>query len=203
MNKKNDPDVPGHDMMLKILLIGDSSVGKTCSLINYVNGTFSPSAISTLGIDFKVHNVIKDGRKVKLQIWDTAGQERFRTITQSYYRATQGVIIMYDITDRKSFNNVRYWMNEIMRSDEKIVKILVGNKADLTNHRTIDSSEGAKVAKEYGILFFETSAKTGQNISNVFDALVDASIKYALSQNNDTVHIDPIRRPDDNKKCCT
>merc|ERR1712072_230852 len=100
------------DMQIKLLMIGDSGVGKTCLLLRYANDTFSPTFITTIGIDFKIKTIELDGKVIKLQIWDTAGQERFRTITSSYYRGAHGIIVVYDVTDQESFNNVKTWLNE-------------------------------------------------------------------------------------------
>merc|ERR1712196_103156 len=140
--------------------MGDSGVGKTCLLLRYANQSFSPTFITTIGIDFKIKNIELDGKRIKLQIWDTAGQERFRTITTSYFRGAQGILLCYDVTDRKSFDNVNVWMEQIAEhADDNVCKILIGNKMDKEDDRQVTQAEGENMAKKYGIPFFETSAK--------------------------------------------
>ncbi|KAL0401006.1 UNVERIFIED_CONTAM: Ras-related protein RIC1 [Sesamum latifolium] len=126
------------DYLFKLLLIGDSGVGKSCLLLRFADDSYLDSYISTIGVDFKIRTVEQDGKTIKLQIWDTAGQERFRTITSSYYRGAHGIIIVYDVTDQESFNNVKQWLNEIDRyASENVNKLLVGNKCDLADNRAV------------------------------------------------------------------
>mmetsp|Transcript_49208 Transcript_49208/g.71860 ORF Transcript_49208/g.71860 Transcript_49208/m.71860 type:complete len:109 (+) Transcript_49208:102-428(+) len=106
---------PEYDYLFKLLLIGDSGVGKSCLLLRFADDTYTESYISTIGVDFKIRTITQDSKTVKLQIWDTAGQERFRTITSSYYRGAHGIIVVYDVTDMESFNNVKQWLHEIDR----------------------------------------------------------------------------------------
>merc|ERR1712083_1266763 len=130
-----------YDYLFKLLLIGDSGVGKSCLLLRFADDIYTESYISTIGVDFKIRTVELDGKTIKLQIWDTAGQERFRTITSSYYRGAHGIIIVYDITDVESFNNVRQWLFEIDRfASEHVNKLLVGNKSDLDQKRCVEQS---------------------------------------------------------------
>uniref|UniRef100_A0A0M3ICE7 Ras-related protein Rab-1A n=1 Tax=Ascaris lumbricoides TaxID=6252 RepID=A0A0M3ICE7_ASCLU len=134
------------DYLFKLLLIGDSGVGKSCLLLRFADDTYTESYISTIGVDFKIRTIELDGKTIKLQIWDTAGQERFRTITSSYYRGAHGIIVVYDITDQESFNNVKQWLQEIDRyACENVNKLLVGNKCDLTSKRAVEYNS-AKVA---------------------------------------------------------
>jgi len=157
------------DMQIKLLMIGDSGVGKTCLLLRYANDSFSPTFITTIGIDFKIKNIQLDGKRIKLQIWDTAGQERFRTITTSYFRGAQGILLVYDVTDRNSFTSIRNWVAQIqMHADVNVNKILIGNKSDCQDQRVISYEEGASLAKEYNINFFETSAKQDLNVEKAF-----------------------------------
>jgi len=157
------------DMQIKLLMIGDSGVGKTCLLLRYANDSFSPTFITTIGIDFKIKNIQLDGKRIKLQIWDTAGQERFRTITTSYFRGAQGILLVYDVTDRNSFVSIRNWVAQIqMHADVNVNKILIGNKSDCQEQRVISYEEGQALAKEYSINFFETSAKQDLNVEKAF-----------------------------------
>ncbi|KAJ4747098.1 hypothetical protein LUZ62_052470 [Rhynchospora pubera] len=159
-----------YDFLIKLLLIGDSGVGKSCLLLRFSDDTFTTSFITTIGIDFKIRTVELDGKRVKLQIWDTAGQERFRTITTAYYRGAMGILLVYDVTDESSFNNIRNWIKNIeQHASNNVNKILVGNKADMDeSKRAVPTSRGQQLADEYGIKFFETSAKTNLNVEQVF-----------------------------------
>jgi len=157
------------DMQIKLLMIGDSGVGKTCLLLRYANDSFSPTFITTIGIDFKIKDIQLDGKRIKLQIWDTAGQERFRTITTSYFRGAQGILLVYDVTDRNSFISIRNWVAQIqMHADVNVNKILIGNKCDCPDQRAISFEEGESLAKEYNIHFYETSAKQDLNVEKSF-----------------------------------
>lgn len=158
-----------YDMQIKLLMIGDSGVGKTCLLLRYANDSFSPTFITTIGIDFKIKNIQLDGKRIKLQIWDTAGQERFRTITTSYFRGAQGILLVYDVTDRQTFTSIRNWVAQIqMHADVNVNKILIGNKCDMNDQRAVTTAEGEALANEYNIHFFETSAKQDLNVEKAF-----------------------------------
>ena len=164
-----------YDMQIKLLMIGDSGVGKTCLLLRYANDSFSPTFITTIGIDFKIKNVDIGGTKIKLQIWDTAGQERFRTITTSYFRGAQGILLVYDVTDRRSFESIRNWISQIQQhADVHVNKILVGNKCDMTDEKVVSTQEGENLAKEFGIPFAEVSAKNDINVDQSFKDLATA-----------------------------
>eukprot|EP00980_Cylindrotheca_fusiformis_P000372 scaffold91_cov127-Cylindrotheca_fusiformis.AAC.32 len=157
------------DYLFKLLLIGDSGVGKSCLLLRFADDTYTESYISTIGVDFKIRTIELDGKTIKLQIWDTAGQERFRTITSSYYRGAHGIIVVYDVTDQESFNNVKQWLHEIDRyAAENVNKLLVGNKSDLTGKRVVSTEQGKEFADSLGIEFLETSAKTSTNVEQAF-----------------------------------
>jgi len=160
---------PEYDYLFKLLLIGDSGVGKSCLLLRFADDTYTESYISTIGVDFKIRTIDLDGKTIKLQIWDTAGQERFRTITSSYYRGAHGIIIVYDVTDLDSFQNVKQWLHEIDRyASENVNKLLVGNKADLADKRTVAENDAREFANELSIQFLETSAKEATNVENAF-----------------------------------
>ncbi|OMO92282.1 Small GTPase superfamily [Corchorus olitorius] len=165
------------DYLFKLLLIGDSSVGKSCLLLRFADDSYVDSYISTIGVDFKIRTVELDGKTIKLQIvssklyglWDTAGQERFRTITSSYYRGAHGIIIVYDVTEMESFNNVKQWLNEIDRyANDSVCKLLVGNKCDLVENKVVDTQTAKAFADELGIPFLETSAKDSINVEQAF-----------------------------------
>lgn len=160
---------PEYDYLFKLLLIGDSGVGKSCLLLRFADDTYTESYISTIGVDFKIRTIELDGKTIKLQIWDPAGQERFRTITSSYYRGAHGIIVVYDITDQESFNNVKQWLQEIDRyACENVNKLLVGNKSDLTTKRAVDGGQAKEYADQLGIPFLETSAKNATNVEQAF-----------------------------------
>eukprot|EP01089_Gocevia_fonbrunei_P001618 TRINITY_DN1149_c0_g1_i1.p1 TRINITY_DN1149_c0_g1~~TRINITY_DN1149_c0_g1_i1.p1 ORF type:complete len:245 (+),score=56.50 TRINITY_DN1149_c0_g1_i1:99-737(+) len=161
-----------YDFLFKILLIGDSGVGKSALLLRFADDTYHESYISTIGVDFKIRTIKLDGKFVKLQIWDTAGQEKFRTITSSYYRGAHGIIVAYDVTDEASFNHVTNWLQEIDKytvgGGVNVNKLLVGTKTDLTASRVIDTARGKKCAEDLGLSFVETSAKTGDKVEEAF-----------------------------------
>uniref|UniRef100_A0A8V1AJT8 small monomeric GTPase n=1 Tax=Gallus gallus TaxID=9031 RepID=A0A8V1AJT8_CHICK len=157
----------------QVMLLGDSGVGKTCFLLQFKDGAFlSGTFIATVGIDFRNKVVAVDGVKVKLQIWDTAGQERFRSVTHAYYRDAQALLLLYDITSKMSFDNIRAWLTEIHEYAQKdVVIMLLGNKADVSSERMVRTEDGASLAREYGVPFMETSAKTGMNVELAFLAI--------------------------------
>ncbi|KAJ7528903.1 hypothetical protein O6H91_15G025100 [Diphasiastrum complanatum] len=170
-----------YDYLFKLLLIGDSGVGKSCLLLRFADDSYLESYISTIGVDFKIRTVELDGKAMKLQIWDTAGQERFRTITSSYYRGAHGIIVVYDVTDQESFNNVKQWLNEIDRyANENVNKLLVGNKNDLTAKKVVDYETAKAFADEIGIPFLETSAKNATNVEQAFMTMT-ADIKNRMA----------------------
>ena len=160
---------PEYDFLFKLLLIGDSGVGKSCLLLRFADDTYTESYISTIGVDFKIRTIELDGKTTKLQVWDTAGQERFRTITSSYYRGAHGIIVVYDVTDQESFNNVKQWLQEIDRyACENVDKLLVGNKCDLTDKKVVEYTSAKGYADQLGISFLETSAKNATNVEQAF-----------------------------------
>ncbi|KCV68580.1 Ras-like protein Rab-1A, variant 2 [Fonticula alba] len=158
-----------YDYLFKLLLIGDSGVGKSCLLLRFADDTYTESYISTIGVDFKIRTIELDGRTIKLQIWDTAGQDRFRTITSSYYRGAHGIIVVYDVTDQETFTNVRGWLQEIDRfASDSVNKLLVGNKADLVSKKVVDFAAAKEFADSVNIPLIETSAKTSTNVDEAF-----------------------------------
>jgi len=160
---------------LKILLIGDSSVGKSSLLLRFSDQSFlsEDESSATIGVDFKVHRLDVDGVKYKLSIWDTAGQERFRTITSSYYRGAQGVILVYDVSSRDSFDDLPRWFGELETyCGPFVAKIIVGNKIDKEYNRAVSKAEGEAYATRMGALFVEASAKRGTAVEEVFERVV-------------------------------
>ncbi|KAM0790635.1 GTPase Ypt2 [Microbotryomycetes sp. NB124-2] len=166
------PPNQSYDMLAKMLLIGDSGVGKSCLLLRFCDDAWTPSFITTIGIDFKIRTIELDGKRIKLQIWDTAGQERFRTITTAYYRGAMGILLVYDVTDERSFNNIRTWhANVEQHASEGVNKILIGNKCDWEDKKVVTEQQGQELAEELGLRFLETSAKTNINVEEAFFAL--------------------------------
>jgi small GTP-binding protein len=155
----------------KILILGDTQVGKSCFLTRYADNSFQDEYLSTIGMDYKIKNYqAEDGSTIKLYIWDTAGQDRFRSITRNYYKGADGIILIYDITKKDTFENVRNWINNIKdEAPDRVVLILVGNKVDDERNRVVPKSEGEEIAKEFNLPFFECSAKSDINVTPVFD----------------------------------
>lgn len=167
----------GFDYQIKLLLIGDTGVGKTCLLLRYVDDRFSSTFITTIGIDFKFKNLMVEGKRVKLQLWDTAGQERFRTITTSYFRGARAVALVYDVTNRESFNNISNWAAQIREHAGDITRVLIANKADLSSKAKVTTAEGQALAAEGKMLFFECSAKSNLNVDEAFQAVATQAVK--------------------------
>ena len=167
-----------YDYLFKLLIIGESGVGKTCLLLRYTDDSFTANHLTTIGIDFKIKIVpLPNNKLVKLQIWDTAGQERFRTITKTYYKGAHGIILTYDVTDQNSFKNIRNWIKQIeANAQTNVCKVLVGNKCDKPD-RVVSEEEGKKLAEDFNMSFFETSAKTNQNVNEVFNFLTEEILK--------------------------
>lgn len=171
-----------YDYLFKLLLIGDSAVGKSCLLLRFADRAYTESYISTIGVDFKIRTIELDGKRIKLQIWDTAGQERFRTITSSYYRGAHGIIVVYDVTEMESFNNVKTWMVEIDKyACENVNKLLVGNKCDLVSKKVVNYETAKAYADKLEIPFLETSAKNSVNVETAFMTMA-AEIKNTVAK---------------------
>ena len=164
---------PELDFVFKILLLGDSEVGKSCFLMRYSDNVFVENYITTIGLDYKLKTVKLDsGKTIKVQLWDTAGQDKYRTIAKNYYQGSHGILLLYDITKITSFENIREWIRDIKEEvSEKAIIFLIGNKIDLTDNRKISKEKGEELAEEYKIPFFEASAKSGENVDEVFKAL--------------------------------
>uniref|UniRef100_A0A5S6R5D3 Ras-related protein Rab-43 n=1 Tax=Trichuris muris TaxID=70415 RepID=A0A5S6R5D3_TRIMR len=160
------------DFLFKIVLIGDMGVGKTCVVQRFKNGTYIERQGTTIGVDFTMKTLIIDGKRVKLQIWDTGGQERFRTITQSYYRSANGIIICYDVTSEQSLVSVRRWLEDVEKfAAPNVIKLLIATKADLVDEREVSTEDGLKLAEAEQMNLIETSAKENLNIEQAFTSL--------------------------------
>ncbi|XP_048875179.1 ras-related protein Rab-35-like [Brienomyrus brachyistius] len=198
-----------YDYLFKLLIIGDSGVGKSSLLLRFADNTFSGSYITTIGVDFKIRTVEINGEKVKLQIWDTAGQERFRTITSTYYRGTHGVIVVYDVTSAESFVNVKRWLHEINQNCDNVCRILVGNKNDDPNSKVVETNDAQKFAEQMGIRLFETSAKENINVEDMFNCITELVLrarKEALAKQHQQQHENDVvklgKSGKKKKKCC-
>ena len=178
------------DHSVKVVMLGDSAVGKSSLMSNFISGgTFEEDIGSTIGVDFKVKYLTQSGKKVKLTVWDTAGQERFRTLTSSYYRGVHGVVLVYDVTNRESFEHILTWLAELQRyvSYGDIVKLLVANKIDLGDARVVLKSEGVALARESGMVYIETSAKTSVGVQQTFTEVVQKILDSPVLLKGSTV----------------
>ena len=163
------------ECVYKVLLLGDTTVGKTCFLMKYTDKTFQDIHMATIGLDYRLKSMkLKSGKNIKLQIWDTAGQDRFRAITKNYYKGSHGIILIYDVTNIQTFENVKSWVNQIREeASTNVIIYIAANKIDMEEERKVSKEEGEKLAQELGFPFMETSAKSGVNINETFDDLVE------------------------------
>jgi small GTP-binding protein len=185
------------DCIIKIIIIGDSSVGKSSITTRYVSNIYEPtSMLQTLGIDVQLKNILYKDINVQLQLWDTAGQERFKSIAKNYYRGSEGVVYVYDVTNIQTFYNVENWLNYVTFStNTRPVCILVGNKIDLINDtnnikRSVSVNQGKELARKHNMMFIETSALTGDNVNELFDTL-NKAILNKLNLFTDEKYLDP------------
>eukprot|EP01006_Ploeotia_vitrea_P032429 TRINITY_DN64635_c2_g1_i1.p1 TRINITY_DN64635_c2_g1~~TRINITY_DN64635_c2_g1_i1.p1 ORF type:complete len:205 (+),score=80.25 TRINITY_DN64635_c2_g1_i1:90-704(+) len=196
-----------YDYLFKMVLIGDSGVGKSCLLLRFADQTYTESFISTIGVDFRFRTVAIDGKTVKLQIWDTAGQERFRTITSAYYRGSDAILLVYSCAAHESFDHVEEWLGEVDRyANENTKKLLLGNKADLVDEKQVSTEEAQQLADKLGIPFLETSAKTATNVEAAFLTMAKELIKQREANSSGQqdaprgVALKTVQRK--KKKCC-
>jgi len=198
--------------IIKLLTLGDTTVGKTSIVLRFSDDKFDENQFATIGIDFKTKYIKVRDASVKVLIWDTAGQEKFRNIAKQYYKGANGVLLVYDICNRKSFERVEFWMNELKENNqiESLYTILVANKIDLENKRVVTREEGEKYAEDNNISYFEVSAKTGEGIVDLFNNITKGTIDkiFAANQENneDKKHIfeylDNKNFSKKKKKCC-
>lgn len=198
-----------YDYLFKLLLIGDSGVGKSCILLRFADDTFSESYISTIGVDFKIRTLTINDKKVKLQIWDTAGQERFRTLTTAYYRSAHGIVLVYDVNDRETFFHVENWLQEVSRyASNDVNKLLVGNKCDILNKREVEYETARVYAEKLQVSFIEASAKDRTNIDKVFNIMAGelmaklGETKDCIPEEDNNVELGPGKDVPNVYRCC-
>ncbi|XVF81272.1 hypothetical protein PTKIN_Ptkin15bG0142400 [Pterospermum kingtungense] len=173
MGGHEDEERSGEEYLFKIVLIGDSAVGKSNLLSRFARNEFDNNSKATIGVEFQTQVVEIDGKEVKAQIWDTAGQERFRAVTSAYYRGAVGALIVYDISRRSSFDSIKRWLDELStHCDTTVARMLVGNKCDLENIRDVSVEEGKSLAEEEGLFFMETSALESTNVQTAFEIVI-------------------------------
>ena len=160
-------------IVLKLLLLGDSSVGKTSILLKYISNKFDESSISTVGVDYMDKIIDYNKFKIKLQIWDTSGEEKFRTITKNFYRNADGLLVVFDLTKKESYDHIRIWINEAKENNDKLKTLLIGNKLDLKDERIVAIDVAKQFAEKNNLKYIETSAKDGTNINESFQAIID------------------------------
>ena len=168
MNSEQEPQI-----VLKLLLLGDSSVGKTSILVKYINNKFEENSISTLGVDYMDKIINYKKFKIKLQIWDTSGEEKFRTITRNFYRNADGILVIFDLTRKETYDNVKIWLDEARDHNGNMKAILIGNKLDLKDERKVGMDIAKQFAEKNNLKYLETSAKDGTNIKESFQTIID------------------------------
>ena len=197
-----------YDYIFKVLLIGNSDVGKSSLILRYVDQIWNDVFVPTIGVDFKVKSLQIDNKRVKMQIWDTAGQERFRNVISSYFKGAHGILLIYDITARDSFKELENWLGEVERNaTPQVLKILIGNKCDLDEQRQITVDEGEAFAARNGMKFIETSAKYNTNVNEAFEALAKIMVESSNKKNvikveKKTIKVNKGADLNAKKKCC-
>ena len=200
-----------YGLLFKLILIGDSCVGKSNILLKYLKNEFDPNSRATVGVEFGTKNIIINNKKIKIQIWDTAGQERYRSITSAYYKGAKGALIVYDITRKCTFDNIDKWISDLkLNGDKNICIVILGNKSDLDDKREVSKGDGIKKSEMYKTAFLETSALNGDNIGKAFDEIIEQIIqnnKSFFEDNNKKemdkgVNLNESNKDNDKKKCC-
>ena len=197
-----------YDYIFKVLLIGNSDVGKSSLILRYVDQIWNDVFVPTIGVDFKVKSLDVDQKRVKMQIWDTAGQERFRNVISSYFKGAHGILLIYDITTRDSFKELENWLGEVERNaSSQVLKILIGNKCDLEEKREIPKDERQAFAYRNGMQFMETSAKNNTNVTEAFEALAKIMVESSNKKNTikiekKTIKVDNGANLNTKKKAC-
>ena len=193
------------EIQIKLVVIGDSGVGKTSVILRYTKNTFQEQFFNSIGVDFKSKDLNIDGRKVKLQIWDTAGQERYMSVNKNLFQKVQGIILMYDLTSRESFEHINYWLNLVKHTTSSKTVMLVANKLDIEeDKRIVSEEEGAKVAKDNNILFFEGSGSSGQNVDKIFTTIAEEIYTNLLNDKDFSGNSLTLNRKNkkEKKQCC-
>ena len=208
-------EIDEYDMMIKVILIGDSGVGKTNIMSKFLKNQFLENSKATIGVEFGSKLFIHENHKIKAQIWDTAGQEKYKAITGAYYKGSKGALVIYDITRKDTFANIEKWVNDLKTTgDPKITIIIIGNKNDLADKRQVTKEEGEEKAKSFGCAFLETSAFSGDNIDKAFDIMVKEIYEKFSSDTGGDEQLSPGGKGEDikldkekatdkkKKKCC-
>ena len=201
-----------YEMMFKIVLVGDASVGKTNIMSKYLKNEFHEDSKATVGVEFGSKQFTVEGHKIKAQIWDTAGQERYKAMTSAYFKGAKGAFIVYDITSKSSFESVDRWLNDLrVSADKNLTVIIIGNKCDLEQQRDVKKEQGEEKSKSNGVAFMETSALSGENIDKAFDKMVNEVFKKCHEEfisdgdldivgGSEDINLDKTKPKDDGKK---
>ena len=203
-----------YEMMVKVVLVGDSGVGKTNIMSKYLKNEFREDSKATVGVEFGSKQFNIQGHQIKAQIWDTAGQERYKAITSAYYKGAKGAFVVYDITRKNTFDSVNRWVSDISAAaDKKITLLLIGNKSDLEDQRQVTKEQGEEKAKELGLAFMETSACSGDNLEKAFQLMINEVFKKCQEDIAGEIEENPVKPGSDivlgqdkgkteKKKCC-
>ena len=207
-------DDDSYEIMVKVVLVGDSGVGKTNIMSKYLKNQFREDSKATVGVEFGSKQFTVENHQIKAQIWDTAGQERYKAITSAYYKGAKGAFVVYDITRKNTFETVNKWVSDISAaSDKKITLILIGNKNDLEDQRQVTKEMGEEKAKELGLAFMETSACSGENLDKAFQLMINEIYKKSkedimgegeenIVQQGKDITLDKTKGKPAKKKCC-
>ena len=184
-----------YDYLFKLIIVGDTNVGKTNIMSKYIRDQFNFNSKSTIGVEFGTKIITIENKKIKAQIWDTAGQERYKSITSAYYKGAKGALVVYDITNKFTFDSVDKWVQDLNSyGDKNLTLLLVGNKSDLEEKRQVNKDEGEEKARSFGLGFIETSACSGDNIDQSFDIMLKEVLKkYMVSAEIRTPTQNPIK----------
>ena len=193
-------DIEEYEMMIKVILIGDSGVGKTNIMSKYLKNQFMENSKATVGVEFGSKLFNHEGHKIKAQIWDTAGQEKYKAITGAYYKGSKGAFVVYDITRKETFVSVERWVNDLKStSDPKLTIILIGNKNDMEDQRQVTKEQGEEKAKSFGCAFLETSALSGDNLDKAFTLMVKEIFEKFNSESTGEEEGDSVKKGEDIK----
>ena len=203
-----------YEMMFKVVLVGDSFVGKTNIMSKYLKNEFHEDSKSTVGVEFGSKQFIIENHKIKAQIWDTAGQERYKSITSAYYKGAKGVFVIYDISNKNSFDSIDSWVNDVKATaDKRLTVVIIGNKCDLEEQRQVTTQEGEQKATKLEAAFFETSALLGQNLDKAFEMMINEIYKKCheellaesdmdLFEGGEEINLNKQNNNEGKKSCC-